>query len=116
MLTNRLTHEFEKKAWSHLPAGAGLELGDRLTTALAEKSSPVAPLLISSPRRQELAGSSPTPQLASPTRASSAATPLLLASRSRKSKVLSHALTARGSYDGGLILIDEVLEGNMFEI
>jgi hypothetical protein len=46
VLTNGLTHEFEKKAWSHLPAGAGLELDDRLTTALAEKISPAAPLLL----------------------------------------------------------------------
>jgi hypothetical protein len=44
-----------------------------------------------------------------------AAAALLLASSSSWSKVTSHALTARGSDDSGLVLIEKYLEGAMFE-
>jgi hypothetical protein len=41
-----LGYGFEKKAWSWLPARWEKEVGDQLTTTLAEKSSVAAALLL----------------------------------------------------------------------
>jgi hypothetical protein len=62
-------------------------------------------------RREELAGGTAAHQLDSPTRARRRRPTPRLASPSQKSKVLSHALTACGSCDSGLILIDQGFRG-----
>jgi hypothetical protein len=62
---------------------------------LVEKKSAVASLLLSSPRRRLCSFS-----------------PLLSSS---KIQVTSYALTAHGTCDGGLVLIEDGLEGSMFK-